>query len=338
VTDEWRQLHLADKLDWNFNRPVSALLKFALAEIISQTFLSMAFEPPDQLTRLEAIGPTNSLPVALERALTPDNDFAPVPVPGPQDWLAVHHETRQTFEEFRHSRPNRPNGKHRIIYLQPLGEFGEGPSLETLQQYAASFFQLEVKVLPPVNIAGADFTSRTNQGTGRRQILTQDVLRWLKRRLPEDAFCLLGITMQDLYPEASWNFVFGQASLRERVGVYSFARYDPAFYGEPRGADYQKLLLRRSAKVLTHETSHMFGLAHCIYFHCVMNGSNHLQESDRRPMHLCPVCLRKLQWSIGFDVVKHYEALVQSCQDSGFSDEGTWVSRRVEKIRDGAQK
>jgi len=96
--------------------------------------------------------------------------------------------------------------------------------------------------------------------------------------------------MTDLYPEPSWNFVFGQASLRERVGVYSFARYDSAFYGEARDRDYETLLLRRSCKVLAHETGHMFGLAHCIYFNCLMNGSNHLAESDRRPLHLCPVC------------------------------------------------
>jgi hypothetical protein len=33
-----------------------------------------------------------------------------------------------------------------------------------------------------------------------------------------------------------FNFVFGQASLNDRVGVYSFARYDPAFYGYTRAA------------------------------------------------------------------------------------------------------
>jgi len=89
--------------------------------------------------------------------------------------------------------------------------------------------------------------------TGQRQVLTGGVLHWLQGSLPEDAFCLLSITMQDLYPEPSWNFGFGQALLNERVGVYSFARYDPAFYGEPRGKDYPALLLRRSMKVLTHE-------------------------------------------------------------------------------------
>lgn len=64
------------------------------------------------------------------------------------------------------------------------------------------------------------------------------MLNFLKARVTADAFCVLAVSMEDLYPEPSWNFVFGQASLRERVGAYSFARYDPAFYGEPRAPGY----------------------------------------------------------------------------------------------------
>jgi archaemetzincin len=86
-------------------------------------------------------------------------------------------------------------------------------------------------------------------------------------------------------------------------------------------------------KVLTHETGHMFGLAHCIYFSCLMNGSNHLQESDRRPLHLCPVCLRKLQFSVSFDVVKRYQDLAQFDERAGLEDEAKWLLRRVEKMR-----
>jgi len=302
-------------------------------------FPAIASERSETEERLKAIGPINGLPPALQRALATE-DFAPLPAPGPQDWLAVHPEPGQTFEEFQRSQPNRPEEQRRIIYLQPLGNFPEkqSPSTEMLRQYAAAFFQMEVKILPSVNIVPGDFTSRTNRTTNRRQILTSDVLRWLQEHLPEDAFCLLGITMEDLYPNPSWNFVFGEASLRERVGVYSFARYDPAFYGGAQEGDYQKLLLWRSAKVLTHETAHMFGLAHCIYFKCVMNGSNHLQESDARPLHLCPVCLRKLQWSIGFDVVKHYENLHQFCQRARFEDEAAWIARRLKEVRNDGSK
>ena len=297
--------------------------------------LGMAFEPPGPQQRLEAIGPTNGLSDVLRRAFTPDDSFEPVPVPGPSDWLAVHREPGQTFEQFRGSRPIRPDAHRRIIYLQPLGVFPEqqSPSLEKLREYAAAFFQTEVKALSPVSVDTGGFTSRTNSMTRRRQILTEDVLRWLKGKLPADGFCLLAITMEDLYPEPSWNFVFGQASMTERVGVYSFARYDPAFYGEARGKDYQALLLRRSGKVLTHETGHMFGLAHCVHFACVMNGSNHLQESDRRPLHLCSVCLRKLQFSVGFDVVKRYRDLASFDKEAGFTDEARWLARRLAEIQ-----
>jgi archaemetzincin len=310
-------------------------ISIAIVVAVSST---MGFEPPGPQKRLEAIGVTNGLPGALQRAFTLDGDFQPVPVPGRQDWLAVHREPGQTFDDFRRSQPNRPDTRRRIIYLQPLGDFRaqQSPSLEMLRQYAADFFQMEVKALAPISISASGVTSRTNSMTGQRQVLTGGVLHWLQGRLPGDAFCLLGITMEDLYPEPSWNFVFGQASLNERVGVYSFARYDPAFYGEPRGKDYPALLLRRSMKVLTHETGHMFGLTHCVYFNCVMNGSNHLQESDRRPLHLCPACLRKLQFSVGFDVVKRYEALAQFERQAGLEDEAAWLDRRLEKIRHSA--
>lgn len=40
-----------------------------------------------------------------------------------------------------------------------------------------------------------------------------DLLAFLKKRKPKDAFCIVGITMIDLYPKDS--LVFGQASLTE---------------------------------------------------------------------------------------------------------------------------
>jgi len=83
---------------------------------------------------------------------------------------------------------------------------------------------------------------------------------------------LVGVTREDLYPEPSWNFVFGMASLQERVGVQSFARQDPAFFGEPRPAGWQTLARRRATWTLVHEISHMFG----------MTGSSELTGLDSR--------------------------------------------------------
>uniref|UniRef100_A0A8D0H115 Uncharacterized protein n=1 Tax=Sphenodon punctatus TaxID=8508 RepID=A0A8D0H115_SPHPU len=42
-----------------------------------------------------------------------------------------------------------------------------------------------------------------------------------------------------------------------------------------------------------------------------MQGSNHLEESDRRPLDLCPICLRKLQASIGFNIEERCKALLR---------------------------
>jgi archaemetzincin len=293
--------------------------------------LAMNFKPPTSAERLKAIGATNDLPETLKKALEPRDDFEPIPVPKPDDWLAVHQETGQDFDEFIKSKPNRPNKTRNKIYLQLLGEFPKGqiPLADQLRKFAASYFGMKVELLPPLALDDGSITSRTNPYTRNRQILTGDVLSVLKNNLPADAFCVLAITMEDLYPDPSWNFVFGQASLQERVGLYSFARYDPAFYGQKRGKDYEKLLLRRSCKVLAHETAHMFGLTHCTYFKCVLNGSNHLEESDSRPLHLCPVCLHKLQYSAGFEVVGRYSDLFKFYKEAGFDDETKWLANRM---------
>src|SRR3984885_12014797 len=47
----------------------------------------------------------------------------PKTAPGPQDWLANHHENGQTADKYRRSNPNRPTQRRTTIYVQPIGEF-----------------------------------------------------------------------------------------------------------------------------------------------------------------------------------------------------------------------
>jgi archaemetzincin len=305
----------------------------AILIMISLVFASMACNPFGESERVKAIGSTADLPATLQRAFHPGNGFSPLESPKPGDWLAEHKEPGQTFPEFAVTQYNRPDNIRKKIYLQPLGTFAgdKSPSIDTLRDYAQVYFAMDVEVLPPIPL-NDEFTPRINRITGKRQILSTDVLNFLRTRLPSDAFCILAVTMEDLYPEPAWNYVFGQASLTERTGVYSFARYDPAFHGEKRGSDYEKVLLKRSCRILAHESGHMFGLQHCIFFRCIMNGSNHLKESDSQPLHLCPVCLRKLQYSIGFDILKRYEDLGIFYKKNGFDDEAQWGEKRIKYI------
>ena len=113
----------------------------------------------------------------------------------------------------------------------------------------------------------------------------------LKPKRPRDAVAVLALAALDLWPGEGWNFVFGQANLTERVGVWSLYRN-----GDPElGADAYTLCLRRTLKTATHETGHMLGIAHCTAYACGMNGSNS-RGGERSPTAavLSAVCAKSL--------------------------------------------
>jgi archaemetzincin len=59
-----------------------------------------------------------------------------------------------------------------------------------------------------------------------------------------------------------------------------------------------------------------------------MNGSSSLAESDRRPLHLCPIDLRKLQWLVGFDVAERYASLHRFWRAADEGPEASWAEQR----------
>jgi archaemetzincin len=191
-----------------------------------------------------AVGALDDLPAHRARAFEATGHFDPLPPPRPGDWLTEHPEPGQTFEQFLQARPQQPDARRQKLYLLPLGEFPphRSPAIGRLREFAAAFFSLEVILLPPLDLDTAAIEGRRNPYTGQFQLDARAVLRLLRRRLPADAFALLGITMVDLYPDPTWNFVFGLASPSDHVGVFSFARYDPGLYGEtvPAAARFQQ--------------------------------------------------------------------------------------------------
>jgi hypothetical protein len=53
---------------------------------------------------------------------------------------------------------------------------------------------------------------------------------------------------------------------------------------------------------------------------------------DRNTLHLCPVCLRKLQWNLKFDVRERCRQLCDLYQRSGYNDLAQWMERRLAKL------
>lgn len=258
--------------------------------------------------------------------------FAVKAPPRSGDWLLTHREPPQSFEQYVRDAPARPTTERRVIVLQPLGTFSrrEAALVYTLRDYLAAFFQMETRVASPLPLPAFGMRHEDGDPVQYRTDVIND--RLLAPRLPADAVCYLGITMADLYPDPAWNYVFGMASLKQRVGVYSLARYGPAFNHEPDDDSAEALLLRRALLVVAHETGHMFSLPHCSRYECLMNGVNSLPELDRGTPWLCPDCLRKLQSNVGFDVMKHYRDLRTFYFEHRLSDQVDWLDRRLSQL------
>jgi archaemetzincin len=218
----------------------------------------------------------------------------------------------------------------------------EAAVMEATTRFCGIWFELSTRQLAPIDTPDTDdgmvrlsrnaFTDRDEPQIHTAWFLRQQ----LPRRLPDDAVTLTAVTMTDLYPGEGWNYVFGEALLRGRVGVYSLRRHFPAFWGEPDTQEARVQALRRSLKLVTHEVGHTFGLEHCVRYRCTMNGSNSLTESDSAPLHLCPDCLAKLQWNRGFDVLERYARLEEFFATHGLDEEAEWVRARVARIHDVA--
>lgn len=249
--------------------------------------------------------------------------------PEPGDWLDAHHESAQTYRQYLASHPVRAERGRSVIYVQPLGYFSssERKIIEQATEFLGVYFQLPVKVRERLSLDLVPQSARREPGgVQSEQILSTYVLNEvLKPRLPKDAVALIAFTTADLWPGEGWNYVFGQASLVDRVGVWSIHRY-----GNPAdGDDAFRRCLLRTMKTATHETAHMFSMPHCTFFECNICGSNSLPESDRRPLEPCPICLAKLCYATGADPAKRFKALIDFHKAHGLKTEQEFCEKSL---------
>ncbi len=284
--------------------------------------------------RKNAVGDIRSLPAQLKYSFSNQGSFEPKHAPESGEWLAEHKEKGQTFQQYLRHRANLINRHQNTLYLLPLGEIpAERAHLIPFLQkgLSAYFYPLQVRVLKPASLLNLPVPTRFRYG--RTQLHSAEVLQWMRKRLPRNAYAMLAITPQDLYPEEKQNYVFGQASYRHRVGVVSLARFWPRQADSP----LHPKTLERFFKIVTHETGHMFGLHHCTYYQCNMSGINHMQELDKTPSHLCPVCLRKLHHAAQFNPSTRYLKLLHFYRTHTLNDQSHWTEQRLQHIHTSAE-
>lgn len=240
------------------------------------------------------------------------------------DWSTRHpEEAPQTLEVFQAQHPRRANPQAATFYLQPIRRFDKNQQmlLADTATLLTSWFGSPVKILATRTLA-----SLPQEAHRGKQLLTTVLLNQvLLPERPSDAIAVLGVTVADLTPGKGWNFVFGQASLVDHVGVWSLARLT-----DPRG-DLARTRLR-FFKLATHETGHMYGIEHCLVAQCGMNGSNSIMETDRAPLAFCPECAAKLWHTTGLAPKPWFASLEAFGKQHGLKDEAELWHRSCEAL------
>lgn len=93
------------------------------------------------------------------------------------------------------------------------------------------------------------------------------------------------------------------------------------------------LWLSRVCQTASHELGHCFGMDHCVYYACVMQGTASLAEDVRQPPYLCPVDLAKVLRATGANERERYEAILAFCkgwrETPMFIGLGAWIEAMI---------
>lgn len=267
--------------------------------------------------------------------------FEPLPPPSPGSWRSLVNEPGQSFADYLATIPRRPDGER--LYLLPLGEMGTAfvvdaevtyivrtPPPQAMATLLDAYFGVPTTILPAAPLAALAEPERIR--AGHEQYRAQHLLDATASLVPEDAYSMTALMVQDVFFDDAQAFGFGFGEHRDGQAVVSFARIDPVVSGLAREPDVLERLPLRAFKLLVHEVGHTFGWAHCTAYRCVMNGIADLDELDATPLHLCPECLRKLLHVRDLDAAGRYATLARIYADLGLAEPERWAEARVQRL------
>jgi archaemetzincin len=255
--------------------------------------------------------------------------------PQPGEWLYHHPEAGQSFEAYVAAKPVLPTKARRKLYLLPLGDFDavEKQALATAAAYLEAMWGLPVVVQPPQGRATLPDSALRTRRDGTEQLHTK-VCAVPGAAAPAPARC------PDLPGHYDHRPVPGPGlELRVRPGGPARAGgrvvHGPVKEYDAQGQLLAQRLVQRLVKTVAHETTHAFSIPHCREFRCLMNGSNSLEEADRKPFSTCPDCTRKVRWASRVEprtdaqaeTRRYYQRLLRFYEAHRWADEAAFCRR-----------
>ena len=244
------------------------------------------FVPPTKDRRLKALGVTEPKTLATKISIE-DAEKAWIPTRTPEsgDWLDSYNHGGQGFDKFG---GKAYSNSFNTLYLQPIthekGSKITDDLLGKLQKWCqAVYFPCKVVVLDRISDKVLKSNRRIDtqeNDFGETQFnaihILKEVIGPIQQRQP-NCIGVLSLTDVDLFTKSLSNYCFGYG-IPAYGGVQSIRRYMPDFTDEHFSCekDFQDALLMRVCKIGAHELGHMFGLMHCIYYQCLMMGTNHI--------------------------------------------------------------
>ena len=275
--------------------------------------------------------------------------FNPKKVHKKDDWLSEQREHGQSIDVYARGGPfitwhNPVRNAH--IYLCRLDNKVSDEHAEKFKAYLeAFFFGAPIKLIKQGSklyekgskntrvvktTIPEDFVSThaipTREHNGYFQQNASKINEAMRQYKVPDAFCIMAVQNdEDLYCaddeiflQDNW-YTRGLSDPESSTGIFSLKRFWEDDEESKEGGDPDRGF-RQACYTLVHEVCHLFGLKHCIYYECIMNGNNHPEERIRREHKtLCPVCLGKLKMNLKFDCRERYIKLLETCHTLSFT-------------------
>jgi len=238
----------------------------------------------------------------------------------------------QPFLEYVASKPPRQTHSRHTIYILPVGPTNElfWKHLRTTQIFLETYLTLPVKLLPAVQLGSPPSRPQPGSEDNVRQYDSDYICDFIVKPLrPTDAFSVLGFTLEDLYaPDRDWHGALGSWQIRPPANICTLWPFPES--APPSDPDHLQLLAR-TLRIAARGAVHTFGIERCRRYRCLLSQD---PWGGQWSIHLCPECLKKLRWNVGFDLVKRYEALRQFYARMGMKDEAAWIVKRLQECRE----